>query len=132
MNKIIIFSVPSEITNEAIIAKLTEAMSELNIQSHAIILTENDLSCTTKQVNPALTILRDIVKICGNGKNRIEFNINFYRALANGFYTNNKDMRIILTEIINGQNDPEVITFAKANCIPFIFNLAEEALGMMR
>lgn len=132
MNKIIIFSVPSEIADEAVIAKLTDAMSELNIQSHAVILTKNDLSCTTKPVNPAITILRDIVKICGNGKNRIEFNMNFYRALVNGFYTSGKDVKIILTEIINGQDNPEIVEFARANNIPFIFNLAKEAIGMIR
>lgn len=132
MNKIIIFSVPSEIADEAIIAKLTDAMSELNVQSHAVILTKNDLSCTTKQVNPAITILRDIVRACGNGKNRITFNLNFYQALANGFYASDKDTKIILTEIINGQNNPEVVEFARMHNIPFIFNLAKEALGMIR
>lgn len=132
MNKIIIFSVPSEIADEAVIAKLTDAMSELNVQSHAVILTKNDLSCTTKPVNPTITILRNIIKICGDGKNRITFNLNFYQALANGFYASDKEIKVILTEIINGQDNPEVVEFARIHNIPFIFNLAKEAIGMIR
>lgn len=131
MKKIIIFSMPAEITDKEIISKLTESLNDLNVQSHAVILTENDLACTTKQTNPAIIILREIVKICGNGQNRIKFNMNFYQALANGFYTD-KDVKIILNEIIEGSNDPEVVEFARANNITFVFSLAKEALGMIR
>ena len=131
MKKIIIFSMPAEITDKEIISKLTESLNDLNVQSHAVILTENDLACTTKQTNPAIVILRDIIKICGNGQNRIKFNMNFYQALANGFYTD-KDVKIILNEIIEGSNDPEVVEFARANNITFVFSLAKEALGMIR
>lgn len=131
MKKIIIFSVPAKIADKEIISKLTESLNDLNIQSHAVILTENDLACTTKQTNPAIIILRDIVKICGNGQNRIKFNMNFYQALANGFYTD-KDVKIILNEIIEGSNDPEVVEFVRANNITFVFSLAKEALGMIR
>ena len=57
--------------------------------------------------------------------------MNFYQALANGFYTD-KDVKIILNEIIEGSNDPEVVEFARANNITFVFSLAKEALGMIR
>ena len=38
----------------------------------------------------------------------------------------------MLNEIVKGKNIPEIMEFAKANDISFIFKLAEEALGMMR
>ena len=57
MKKIIIFSMPAEITDKEIISKLTESLNDLNVQSHAVILTENDLTCTTKQTNPAIVKL---------------------------------------------------------------------------
>ena len=131
MKKIIIFSVPSD-TTSTLIPKLDELVSELGIRSHVIVLTEEDLACSTRQIHPAIVILKDIIKTCGTGKNRISFNVNFYQALANGFYASTKDVKIILNEIIEGRNIPEVVEFAKANNISFIFKLAEEALGIMR
>lgn len=132
MKKIIIFSVPSDTADSTLIPKLDELMSELSIHSHVIVLTEKDLACNTRQIHPATVILKNIVKICGTGKDRISFNVNFYQALANGFYASDKDVKIILNEIIDGANNSEVVEFAKANGIPFIFNLAKEALGMIR
>ena len=132
MKKIIIFSVPSDTADNALVSKLDELMSELGVHSHVIVLNEKDLACNARQIHPAIVILKDIIRICGTGKNRINFNVNFYQALANGFYTSTKDVKIILNEIIEGRNIPEVVEFAKANNISFIFKLAEEALGMMR
>ena len=132
MKKIIIFSVPSDTADSTLVPKLDELMSELGVHSHVIVLTEKDLACNTRQIHPAIVILKDIIKTCGTGKNRINFNVNFYQALANGFYASTKDVKIILNEIIEGRNIPEVVEFAKANDILFIFKLAEEALGMMR
>lgn len=132
MKKIIIFSVPSDTANDVLVSKLDELMSELGIHSHVIVLNEKDLACNARQIHPAIIILKDIIRTCGTGKNRISFNVNFYQALANGFYTSTKDVKIILNEIIEGRNIPEVVEFAKANDISFIFKLAEEALGMMR
>lgn len=132
MKKIIIFSVPSDTADSALVSKLDELMSELGIHSHVIVLTEKDLACNTRQIHPVIVILKDIIRTCGTGKNRINFNVNFYQALANGFYTSTKDVKIILNEIVEGRNIPEVVEFAKANNISFIFKLAEEALGMMR
>lgn len=132
MKKIIIFSVPSDTADDALVSKLDELMSELGVHSHVIVLNEKDLACNTRQIHPAIVILKDIIRTCGTGKNRINFNVNFYQALANGFYTSTKDVKIILNEIVKGKNIPEVVEFAKANDILFIFKLAEEALGMMR
>lgn len=132
MKKIIIFSVPSDTANDVLVSKLDELMNELGIHSHVIVLNEKDLACNARQIHPAIIILKDIIRTCGTGKNRISFNVNFYQALANGFYTSTKDVKIILNEIIEGRNIPEVVEFAKANDISFIFKLAEEALGMMR
>ena len=132
MNKIIVFSVPSNMSDSVLVAKLDEMMSDLNIKSHAIILTEKDLSCTDKVVHPVIMILKDIIKVCGTGKNRIMFNANFYKALTSGFFMSGKDVKIILTEILEEQNNPEIVEFARINNIPFIFNLAKEALGMIR
>lgn len=133
MEKIIIFPVPSDaVDNCTLVSKLDELMSELGIHSHVIILNKEDLACNARQIHPTIAILKDIIKTCGTGKNRINFNVNFYQALANGFYTSTKDVKIILNEIVKGKNIPEIMEFAKANDISFIFKLAEEALGMMR
>lgn len=130
--KLIIFAAPERVDSEAIVEELNKMAKNLGFITNLNIIENCDFSTKKYTENPKITILKDIIRFCGNPENRLSFTTNFYKAISEGFGTTKKDTKIILNEIITGKEDPNVVTFAKNNRISFIFDLAERTLGMLR
>lgn len=128
--KLIMFSVPEKTNEEQLAKDLTTLLSSYGISSHMVVLQEEDLSCMIQQIKPCIKILTDIVKVCGNGKNKLQFISNFSKMISTGFNTQ-KETKIILNEIIEGEYDKDVQEFANNNNILYIFEFSKNLLGMM-
>lgn len=131
--KLIIFAIPNSIPVERIAEALSKEAKKLGFKTDLHVMDNCDFGIT--EFPPQLSqiqIIEDLVACCGNPNNRLNFTTNFYRAVSEGFGSNRKDVKIILKELIDGKNIPEVKQFAKDSNVSFIFELAERTLGMLR
>lgn len=131
--KLIVFAIPDSVASEEIIKVLNWKAKKLGFTTNVHVIEKCDLNITEDlQTNPIIEIIEKILEICGNPLNRLRFTTNFYRAINEGFGTTKKDTKILLNEIIQGRKEDNVILFCKQNNIEYIFDLAEQTLGILR
>ena len=130
--KLIIFGLPDEIHDGEIKKNLDEMLKKMSIVGKAIILEKEDIEFQKMERPIQCNIIDDILGTCGNPAFVLDFTANFYRALTNCFGSSEKDVKIILNELLKGAENPIVVKYAQIKKIPYIFDLAKTALGMIR
>lgn len=131
--KLVVFALPNDINVNELARRLDSMFGRMNVKSTVTILEEKDLSFDKAERPHQCQIIDDIVKMCGNPINRLQFTSAFYQGLTSCFnHEDVKDAKIILNELLKGQSIPAVEDYARSKEVFFIFDLARNALGMLR
>lgn len=129
--KLVIFTVPNSTSSLDLVEALSEVLHNLNVRTTVNILEENDLSCNPTGL-PQIQIIDEFIDCCGSPENKLTFTTNFYRTISEKFGGTTRDVKVVLNELIESRKIPEVKEYANKRNVGYIFDLAANALGMIR
>lgn len=131
--KIILFGIPSDMDTTQLLQNINKILIKKGVKTHLLVLEKDDIGYEQTEYPSVCQILDDVVQICGTGKDVAAFNAAFWNHLSSCFDLQDfRDAKIILTEIVKNKTNPIVKEHAKQLNIPYIFQLCENALGMIR